>query len=65
MKVSLTDLQEKVSQGVAKLGYTGEDAQIITEVLLYADMRGNNQGISKIATGGVPYRNEVEEYRCS
>jgi len=61
MKVTLYDLKSTVLAGVAKLGYQGKDAQIISDVLLYAQMRGNNQGITKIATGGVPKASEVEE----
>lgn len=63
MKVQLSELKEKVNKGVEKLGYKGEDAQIISDVLMYAQMRGNNQGITKIATGGVPKASEVEEYK--
>lgn len=63
MIVKLQDLKEKVNQGVKKLGYTGEDAQIIVDTLLYAEMRGNNQGIPKIATGGVPKAEKNEEFR--
>lgn len=62
MKVKVSELQSKVLTGVKKLGYEGEDAQIITDVLLYAQMRGNNQGIAKIATGGVPKASEVEPF---
>jgi LDH2 family malate/lactate/ureidoglycolate dehydrogenase len=65
MKIPLHDLQAKVSAGVQKLGYTGEDAQIISDVLLYAQLRGNSQGIAKIATGGVPYASEVEPFRVA
>jgi LDH2 family malate/lactate/ureidoglycolate dehydrogenase len=54
MKINYQTLKEKVNQGIKKLGYTGEDAQVIADTLLYAEMRGNNQGIPKIATGGVP-----------
>lgn len=63
MKVATTDLREKVSEGVRKLGYQGEDAKVIADVLLYAQMRGNNQGIAKIATGGVPKAGTVEPYK--
>jgi LDH2 family malate/lactate/ureidoglycolate dehydrogenase len=63
MKVKLTDLKDKVEQGVAKLGYLGEDARIISDVLLYAQMRGNNQGITKIATGGVPSVDKLEAFK--
>ncbi|MFH1649833.1 MAG: Ldh family oxidoreductase [Candidatus Woesearchaeota archaeon] len=65
MKVKYQDLKDKVSKGVKKLGYTGEDAQVIVDTLLYAELRGNNQGIPKIATGGVPKAEKVEEFRIT
>ena len=63
MKVKVTELREKVLHGVQKLGYAGDDARTIADVLLYAQMRGNNQGITKIATGGVPKADAVEPYK--
>jgi len=63
MKIKVTELKEKVTTGVHKLGYTGKDAQAIIDTLLYAELRGNNQGIAKIATGGVPRASEVEEFK--
>jgi len=63
MDVSLTELRDKVTAGIIKLGYSGKDAQTITDVLMYAQLRGNNQGIVKIATGGVPNASDVEKLR--
>lgn len=63
MLVKLSELREKVDKGVAKLGYRDEDARIIADVLLYAQMRGNNQGITKIATGGVPKASDVKPFQ--
>jgi len=63
MKVKVSELREKVLAGVIKLGYKDDEAKIITDVLLYAQLRGNNQGITKIATGGVPKADELEEYK--
>lgn len=63
MKVQVAKLKTTVLAGVRKLGYGGEEAQVIADVLLYAQLRGNNQGITKIATGGVPKAEEVEELR--
>ncbi len=60
MKVKIADLRLKVLEGVEKLGYEGEDAEIIASTLLYAQLRGNNQGIVKIATGGVPKATDTE-----
>ncbi len=63
MNVKVNELQEKVLAGVNKLGYKGGDAQTIVDVLMYAQLRGNNQGITKIATGGVPRAEDVQEYK--
>lgn len=63
MQIKLDELRDKVLKGVVKLGYKNEDAKIIAEVLMYAQMRGNNQGITKIATGGVPKAENVEEFK--
>ncbi len=59
MKIKITDLKEKVTIGVKKLGYADQDAEAIIDTLMYAEMRGNNQGITKIATGGVPKASDV------
>ena len=63
MKIAVDELQAKVLAGVEKLGYEGKDAETITDVLLYAQLRGNNQGITKVATGGVPKAADVQEYK--
>jgi L-2-hydroxycarboxylate dehydrogenase (NAD+) len=63
MKVKVSELREKVLAGVAKLGYKDEDAKIIAGVLLYAQMRDNNQGVTKIATGGVPKASDIKEFK--
>ena len=70
MIVPIQDLKANVLAGVQKLGYTQDDGRTIAEVLLYAQLRGNNQGITKIATGGVPNAAEVQplvvvkEHKC-
>ncbi len=61
MFVTVQELEERVRAGVEKLGYADDDAEVIADVLLYAQMRGNNQGITKIATGGVPKASELSE----
>jgi LDH2 family malate/lactate/ureidoglycolate dehydrogenase len=62
MLIKLVDIKDKVDQGISKLGYSSEDAQIIRDTLLYAQLRGNNQGIAKLATGGVPKASELEPF---
>src|SRR5436309_2507080 len=63
MEVPVSELRIKVLEGVRKLGYEDDDAKVITDVLMYAQLRGNNQGITKIATGGVPTAQDVEPYK--
>jgi L-2-hydroxycarboxylate dehydrogenase (NAD+) len=63
MIVGLKELEDAVHKGVRKLGYAGNDARIIADVLMYAQMRVNNQGITKIATGGVPNAGELEPFQ--
>ncbi len=63
MRVQISELRSNVLAGLHTLGYSNDDAAIISEVLLYAQLRGNNQGITKIATGGVPKATEIEDLR--
>lgn len=63
MKVKVDELRNAVRAGIIKLGYKQEDAQIIEDVLIYAQLRGNNQGIAKIATGGVPRADQLKTFQ--
>lgn len=65
MLVDLNELEVAVRAGIDRLGYSGEAAEAILQALMYAEKRGNNQGIVKIATGGVPHASEVEEFRVT
>lgn len=65
MMITVSELEANVLAGVRKLGYEGEDAEIIAEVLMYAQLRGNNQGVSKIATGGVPGADTIKPFRVA
>eukprot|EP00775_Hariotina_reticulata_P013490 gene13490-13615_t len=50
--VALTELRELCTKSLSTLGYSPLEVSILLEVLLYAQLRGNNQGIIKITTGG-------------
>lgn len=63
MKTKTQELKDKVLEGVKKLGYAGDDARTIADVLLYAQLRDNNQGIAKIATGGIPKASDVQKFK--
>ncbi|MDH3691785.1 MAG: Ldh family oxidoreductase [Gammaproteobacteria bacterium] len=47
-EVDLDELNKIVDRALARLGLRGEDATIVHDVLMYAQLRGNNQGLIKI-----------------
>jgi len=54
MKVKLTELRRVTEKAILHYGYNKEESEIILDVLLYAQLRGNNQGIVKLIGGGIP-----------
>lgn len=48
MKIQIEQLSSTVHLALLKYGYTEEEANTIGDVLLYAQMRGNNQGVVKL-----------------
>ncbi|WKZ30875.1 MAG: Ldh family oxidoreductase [Candidatus Dojkabacteria bacterium] len=54
MKVKLTDLESLVSKALLKYGYSEEEAKVIQKILLFAQLRGNNQGVVKLIGNGIP-----------
>ncbi|MBI2357009.1 Ldh family oxidoreductase [Candidatus Dojkabacteria bacterium] len=62
MKIALNDLNELVSKALKKYGYSDEEAQVLREVLMYAQMRGNNQGIVKLIGKGIPRNTEGKPF---
>jgi LDH2 family malate/lactate/ureidoglycolate dehydrogenase len=54
MKISTQELKSLTLAALKKYGYTDDESTIISEVLLYAQLRGNNQGIVKLIGKGIP-----------
>ncbi len=59
MNVRLDTLKSVTLAVLAKSGYPPDEAQIILDVLLYAQLRGNNQGIVKLIGTGMPRRSDT------
>lgn len=53
MKVKLSELNEIVLKATKSYGYSDEEAEVIKDILMYAQMRGNNQGVVKLIGKGV------------
>ena len=54
MQVNLTTLRQHVEAVLANSGYNTSEIAVIADILLYAQMRGNNQGIVKLTGKGMP-----------
>lgn len=54
MKITIKELEELTSRAIEKYGYNDKEVQVIRDVLLYAQMRDNNQGVVKLIDKGIP-----------
>lgn len=54
MKISLKALKELTRKAIKKYGYNDKEVRAIADVLLWAQMRDNNQGIVKLIDKGIP-----------
>jgi LDH2 family malate/lactate/ureidoglycolate dehydrogenase len=66
VKVPIKELKRVTRQAILHYGYTSDEADVILDVLMYAQLRGNNQGIIKLIGAGMlkdPDAGEVEAVR--
>jgi LDH2 family malate/lactate/ureidoglycolate dehydrogenase len=54
MKISIAELRDLTTKAIAGFGYNEEETAAIREILLYAQLRGNNQGVVKLIGKGIP-----------
>src|SRR3989344_2232186 len=54
MKVGFDTLKELTKKAILNYGYSEKETKVILEILLYAQLRGNNQGIVKLIGKGIP-----------
>ena len=52
-EVSILELESNIVKLLLKQGHSQKNSDIITETLMYAELRGNNQGIVKLITNGL------------
>mmetsp|Transcript_32910 Transcript_32910/g.65574 ORF Transcript_32910/g.65574 Transcript_32910/m.65574 type:complete len:369 (+) Transcript_32910:105-1211(+) len=62
-RVLIKDLDDLVLRAMRNLGYPEDEAQVLTEVMMHAEIHNNNQGISKLydvnAPGGLKYNHDA------
>lgn len=54
MKIKISELEDLTSKALKHNGYRDDEIPILTDVLLYAQLRGNNQGVVKLIGKGMP-----------
>jgi len=54
MKVNISELEKLALKALKKYGYTDSEAKTIRGLLMYAQLRGNNQGLVKLIGKGLP-----------
>ncbi len=54
MKISIKKLEDLTHKAVMSYGYRDDEVRIISDVLLYAQLRDNNQGVVKLIGKGIP-----------
>jgi len=54
MKVKIDSLKVAARQAILNQGYNPDDAEIILEIIMYAQLRGNNQNVIKLIGAGLP-----------
>ena len=54
MKISIAELVTITGAAIKKYGYNDEEVKIIRDILMYAQLRDNNQGVVKLIDKGIP-----------
>ncbi len=54
MKVGIEELREVTRRAIVAQGFNAADSEIILEIIMYAQLRGNNQNVIKLLGPGMP-----------
>jgi len=54
MKVAIDQLRDVTRRAIAAQGFDRADAEIILDIIMYAQLRGNNQNVIKLLGAGMP-----------
>lgn len=54
MKIKIKELEKLALTAIKKYGYSEQESATILKVLMYAQLRGNNQGLIKLIGPGIP-----------
>lgn len=62
MQVAISEIKDLARRVLLKYNYTSSETEIILEILLYAQLRDNNQGIVKLIGNGYPKHPQAQPY---
>ncbi len=62
MKITISELRELGLKALHHYNYSTDESNIIVEILLYAQLRGNNQGIVKLIGAGYPKHPDAKPF---
>lgn len=54
MRIKVTELKALTKNALKNYGYSDSEIEVIADILLYAQLRGNNQGVVKLIGAGIP-----------
>jgi LDH2 family malate/lactate/ureidoglycolate dehydrogenase len=54
MQISIDQLKETTRKALHAQGYNDAEAAVLLDILMYAQLRGNNQGVVKLIGAGMP-----------
>ena len=64
-RVPIDELRETTKNAIRGIGYDEKDAEVILDVLMFAQVRGNNQGIIKVTTNGLAMAEDAEPMKVT
>jgi LDH2 family malate/lactate/ureidoglycolate dehydrogenase len=63
MKITVHELEELTAKAIRNNGYNDGEVSIMADALLYAQLRGNNQGVVKLIGQGMPKSPDAGEIK--
>ena len=60
MKIEIIKLKQLTEKALANQGYANPEISVISEILMYAQLRGNNQGVVKLIGNGIPKNSDAK-----
>jgi LDH2 family malate/lactate/ureidoglycolate dehydrogenase len=63
MEIDLKELEDLTTKALKNFGYDDDETTTIRDMLLYAQLRGNNQGVVKLIGEGIPKNKDAGDIK--